>query len=69
MKRKLKCAISKTLRHCDKIGTNHVVQKWITGHIVSDKWYCDEHYQEQLERAGGEDNMEFQFKSPDLFHM
>jgi hypothetical protein len=70
MKRKDRCAKSRTLRGCDKKGTNRITKKWITGHIVSDNLYCDEHYQEQLDWS--EDTMndiEFQFRSPDLFRM
>ena len=69
MKRKNRCAIYGTLRGCDKKGTNRIVKKWITGHIVSDRWYCDEHYQEQLDRYNIDDDTEFQFRSPDLFRM
>ena len=70
MKRKNRCALYGTLRGCDKIGTNHIVQKWITGYVVSDKWYCDEHYQQQLDWSDDTANdMEFQFRSPDLFRM
>ena len=69
MKRKDRCAKSRTLRGCDKKGTNRITNKLITGHVVSDKWYCDEHYQQQLDWSDDTNDMEFQFKSPDLFKM
>ena len=67
--KKQKCTESTGLRHCGEIGTNHIVRKWITGHIVSNEWYCDKHYQEQLDWDKEDDNIEYQFKSPDLFRM
>ena len=70
MKRRDRCTVSTTLRGCDKKGTNRITKKWITGHIVSDNLYCDEHYQEQLDWSEDTtDDIEFQFKSPELFRM
>ena len=69
MRRRDRCAIHRTLRGCDKKGTNRITRKYLNGDIISDNLYCDEHYQEQLDWSDDTNDMEFQFKSPDLFKM
>jgi hypothetical protein len=68
MKRRDRCAVSTTLRGCDKKGTNSITRGF--GCKRSTKHYCDEHYQEQLDWSEDTmDDIEFQFKSPELFRM
>ena len=68
MKRRDRCAVSTTLRGCDKKGTNSITRGF--GCKRSTKHYCDEHYKEQLDWSEDTmDDIEFQFKSPELFRM